>query len=685
MDKRLVGKVIASYVRISSDLQDATRQEQGIAEWARQQGVEIQYRFKDAIGKNPRDKAEKRVEFQRLLRFVEGGAVQVVVVDSQDRFGTKDNAEFWSFIHLLRKHGCTLWTVAQGAIQPEDDATVFQSTAGELASLRERKEKGWRSLTSRMAQVKAGQYAGGYPAYGLDVCCYGSDGKEKWRLVWYAKDKRVKVLPDGTRQAYDGKNNTPSHDRQDVLRYQPTILTDRLKVVRDIFKWYLEECISPHQIASRLRQLGIAPVYNEGWSKVRIRAMLGNPAYIGFPCANKRAGSRYWEYNKGELRPVVSENGKVKMGRAREAADYIMPDKQVFKPIVPVALFNKVQTKLQAESANWKEKCPKPRSPRTVSLWARNIVFCPTCDKPMRCWNTDGKGNPYRSYFCPNYGTYGKNNPTGCKSNRVKAEVIEAILERYLEETQEKIARLLTAHGEQSLEALAPMEGELETARKDMHGVVKRLRQYVGMYDADGKIAAELAGRGTEADMANKQGRVVSDGEVYRVLFDKRKPQLERELVALDAEHTELVDRVLSLDGKAKGAIQKANKRLVELEGKMQAARDELENLSDRLAEVIREWKERLGAIETAREAIEGDSGYRRKMELVRQVIRKAVCHFDYTEGKRAVLRSVEVFPSEGGSKQVYPNGGLPGRGCCQSRRWQSGGGSLGLYASLFG
>lgn len=232
------GKIIAAYVRVSSDQQDSTRQRRSIEDWAKRNGVSIVHWFIDDKGKNPRDKSDKRLDFQRLLKLIRTGAVDVVVVDSQDRFGVKDNAEFWKYVSELRDNGCELWSVAQGLLSGEDDASVMVSTVGALTSTREQKEKGFRSLEGRIKTVRAGKYQGGNPPYGCDVVCYDASGSPKWRLIWTGNFQRLKINPDGTEQRFDGKNNLPGRDTTDVLRVQPSIRKDRLKVVRQIFDWY---------------------------------------------------------------------------------------------------------------------------------------------------------------------------------------------------------------------------------------------------------------------------------------------------------------------------------------------------------------------------------------------------------------------------------------------------------------
>ena len=69
--------IFAAYIRVSSDKQDVQRQTSAI----QASGFPIAEWFRDDEGKNPRDQAERRPAFQAMLKAVEAGLVNVIVVD----------------------------------------------------------------------------------------------------------------------------------------------------------------------------------------------------------------------------------------------------------------------------------------------------------------------------------------------------------------------------------------------------------------------------------------------------------------------------------------------------------------------------------------------------------------------------------------------------------------------------
>src|SRR5204863_6345448 len=103
------GSKLAEYIRVSSDKQDTQRQRDANNGWAERHGLPILFHFEDSEGRNPRDQSAKRADFQALLKAVEAGKVDTVIVDAQDRFGTKDAFEWDKLISLLRDNDCELW------------------------------------------------------------------------------------------------------------------------------------------------------------------------------------------------------------------------------------------------------------------------------------------------------------------------------------------------------------------------------------------------------------------------------------------------------------------------------------------------------------------------------------------------------------------------------------------------
>src|SRR5262245_4856695 len=141
-DHKPTGKRGAAYIRVShGEKQNPERQREAIRSWAEKAGVSVNDWYEDIVGRNPRDLAEDREQFQRMLEDVKSGKWDWIVVDSQDRFGVKDQYEYGYFVHIFRQHDCELWGVGQGLLSSTDDAAVFVTTVGNQTSSKEQKEK----------------------------------------------------------------------------------------------------------------------------------------------------------------------------------------------------------------------------------------------------------------------------------------------------------------------------------------------------------------------------------------------------------------------------------------------------------------------------------------------------------------------------------------------------------------
>ena len=274
---------------------------------------------------------------------VQAGQVDTIVVQALDRFGVRDAWELGKFFSILKDHDCRLVDASGKLLNGDDDGTVITSTVGALTSSREQREKAGRVLTGKLTLARKGQFLGGYCPYGCDVVAFDAHGNEVWRVVYEGHDRRRKVYADGREERFDGKGNVPPKALHETLKYRPSIVAERVKYVRLIFQWYTTESITAGQIANRLNDLGVSPVFGPLWHRSVVQHLLANPIYVGRPTYNKQSNSRFMEFTGGQVKTADR-----KSSRRHAEADQVRPDRDEFEPMVDVKVFERAGTTLAA-------------------------------------------------------------------------------------------------------------------------------------------------------------------------------------------------------------------------------------------------------------------------------------------------------------------------------------------------
>lgn len=208
-----------------------------------------------------------RAEFQRMMKDIEAGKVNCVIVKDQSRFG-RDYIDVGKYKEkIFPKLGVRFITINEGydslsATSSDDLAFTINSFVYDFY-IRDISTKIRTNLT---AKKQNGEYAGAFVAYG-----YVKDSNDKSKLVVdpFAAD-----------------------------------------VVKDIFRWKIEG-LSPQNIAVRLNGLGIpSPAeykrlsgsnYKTSfqtsskavWSHVSVRRILKNEIYLGVMIQGKRTTPNY--------------------------------------------------------------------------------------------------------------------------------------------------------------------------------------------------------------------------------------------------------------------------------------------------------------------------------------------------------------------------------------------------------
>ena len=258
----------AAYVRMSTDYQrySIENQLQVIEDYALLRGIRLIRTYSD--GGRSGLTLQRRDAMLQLLSDVTGrradfDLILIYDVSRWGRFQDIDESAHYEFI--CRRSGVQVEYCADGF---QNDGSIVstlmkgvkRAMAAELS--REFSEKVLRGQT-RLARL--GFLQGGTPGFGLRRMLVDRDGRSKGMLRNGQKksihDDRVKLVPG------------PEKERE---------------IVREIFRLYVEERLTPERIANILNQRGIRNGRGNRWQTETVRLLLRNERYIGVDYYNRR-------------------------------------------------------------------------------------------------------------------------------------------------------------------------------------------------------------------------------------------------------------------------------------------------------------------------------------------------------------------------------------------------------------
>lgn len=314
-----------------------------------------------------------RAEFQRMMKDIEAGKVNCVVVKDQSRFG-RDYIDVGKYKEkIFPKLGVRFITINEGydslsATSSDDLAFTINSFVYDFY-IRDISTKIRTNLT---AKKQNGEYAGAFVTYG-----YVKDSNDKSKLVvdQFAAD-----------------------------------------VVRDIFRWKIEG-LSPQNIAVRLNELGIpSPAeykklsgsnYKTSfqtsskavWSHVSVRRILKNEIYLGVMIQGKRTTPNY------KTRTVVTkaESEWLRVEGTHEA-------------IISVRDFELVQELLRDDT-----HCRA--GDVTVPVYAGRI-YCGDCGAAAVRKTVSYAGRRYVYYVC----NANKHDKTVCSRHSIREDILGQVI-----------------------------------------------------------------------------------------------------------------------------------------------------------------------------------------------------------------------------------------------------------------
>lgn len=307
----------AQYVRMSTEHQQYSTENQAdkIREYAQHRDIEIVRTYADE-GKSGL-RIDGRQALQRLIADVQAGNVdfQIILVYDVSRWGRFQDADESAYYeYICRRAGLQ---VAYCAEQFENDGSpvstivkgVKRAMAGEYS-----RELSAKVFAGQCRLIELGFRQGGPAGYGLRRTLVDQAGQVKSTLV-------------------RGEHKSLQTDRV-ILKPGPD---DEVKLVNEMFRWFIDEGLVESQIAARLNERGVKTDLDRAWTRAAVHQILTNEKYVG---ANV--------YNRISF--------KLKRLRVNNPPDMWIRRDEAFAAVVPPEVFYTAQGIIRARARRYTDE-----------------------------------------------------------------------------------------------------------------------------------------------------------------------------------------------------------------------------------------------------------------------------------------------------------------------------------------
>jgi DNA invertase Pin-like site-specific DNA recombinase len=260
----------AQYLRMSTEHQQYSldNQAEAIKLYARKHQMEIVRTYTDA-GKSGLT-LENRAGLRQLIEDVETGSpgYSVILVYDISRWGRFQDADESAYYEYrcrradIAVHYCTEPFANDGSLATALIKALKRAMAAEYS-----RELSAKVFAGQARLIELGFRQGGQAGYGFRRLLVDQDGKAKFVL-------------------HAGEQKSIATDRI-ILIPGPS---EEIEVVREVFRLYALDRLSPADIAKELNDRGVRAAGGRSWTRFVIRDMVTNPKYIGANVSNRWSG-----------------------------------------------------------------------------------------------------------------------------------------------------------------------------------------------------------------------------------------------------------------------------------------------------------------------------------------------------------------------------------------------------------
>jgi DNA invertase Pin-like site-specific DNA recombinase len=455
------------YVRRSTDRQEQSipDQKKAIEAYASEQNLRlIKFYTDDAITGTS---TFRRKAFQQMIRDATGSARRFdkIIVYDIKRFGRIDNDEAGYYRHLLRVNGVEICYVSENFNGDTTDDLL--RPVKQWQARQESKDLSKVTIRGLLSKVEGGWWMGGVPPYGYDLRYENTSGKFLFIL---------RYMENRSKQLFDEKGNIiRTLDRKESLNISKLDRaklipshTERVRVLKQIFKMYVQEGKGYKAIADTLNSKGIASprgpkwarIYSGKWHENTIKNIILNPVYVGDMVWNRRTDARFHRISK--KRAVNRENINGARMVPNDKKDWIVI-RDAHPALISRRLFEQVKERLDKNLKSLEQRECNPRFVNHGKTWSGShsrfilsgLLRCSLCESRYQgVTRNKGKkrldGTTVKTFYYGCGGHINKGNSV-CKINLIpkdalESAVIDTVLDFFGPYLQKGGCRKLTEH-----------------------------------------------------------------------------------------------------------------------------------------------------------------------------------------------------------------------------------------------
>jgi site-specific DNA recombinase len=367
-------KPAAAYLRRSTDRQEQSLNDQRkeITGWAERNGYRIVTEYvDDAISGTS---AKSRPGFQQMIADGPKGQFKAVIVWNSDRFSRGSVTETEHYRYLLQQADVTVLSVTEDYLDREDVAGDVLRAVKQFQNRQYSVSLSQNTLRGQISAVLGASDPGRMPPFGYDREVVGPDG---------AVHFKVRFLQGGDREVYDRNNQLTTVYRKGQMLRKPgkdctarLVLStaDRIRVVRDIFRWCCEGA-GFRTISDRLNRQGIMSPRGKLWQHTTVKALIQNPAYQGDIVWNRRTMSKFYSVSGGRA-------DRLKSNARSGGVEHIKKDDWITIENVIPALVDRETWDRAQQAAEIRAANDNGRGKQTNRWLLSGVTRCACCGNP---------------------------------------------------------------------------------------------------------------------------------------------------------------------------------------------------------------------------------------------------------------------------------------------------------------